>query len=128
PLLIGGATTSKAHTAVKIDPAYDGAVMWVKDASRSVPAAARMASQTARDGLVSELKDEYGKLRERHAKKKNDKFLTLEQARANGLQIDWGSYTPPRPKFPTTTEFASWQKPPYVNGDSRGESGIYVFK
>src|SRR5699024_8693890 len=47
PLLIGGATTSKAHTAVKIDPAYDGAVMWVKDASRSVPAAARMASQTA---------------------------------------------------------------------------------
>jgi len=127
PLLIGGATTSRAHTAVKIDPAYDGAVMWVKDASRSVPVASKMVNKNARAELEAELKEDYDKLRERHANKKKDKFLTLADARANGVQLDWENYAPPRPKLPDSTEFAERQAPPYANGDASGESGIYVF-
>ena len=128
PLLIGGATTSRAHTAVKIDPAYNGAVMWVKDASRSVPVASRMVSKDARAKLEAELKDDYDKLRERHANKKKDKFLTLAQARANGVALDWDNYEPPRPKLPETTEYALREAPPYISGEASDESGIYVFE
>jgi 5-methyltetrahydrofolate--homocysteine methyltransferase len=128
PLLIGGATTSRAHTAVKIDPAYNGAVMWVKDASRSVPVASRMVSKDARAKLEAELKDDYDKLRERHANKKKDKFLTLAQARANGVALDWDNYEPPRPKLPETTEYALREAPPYITGEASDESGIYVFE
>ena len=127
PLLIGGATTSRAHTAVKIDPAYEGAVMWVKDASRSVPVASRMVSADARAKLEAELKDDYDKLRERHANKKKDKFLTLADARANAVKLDWDNYDPPRPKLPDTTEFAKREAPPYSNGETSNESGVYVF-
>ncbi|ERJ18805.1 5-methyltetrahydrofolate-homocysteine methyltransferase protein [Salinisphaera shabanensis E1L3A] len=128
PLLIGGATTSRAHTAVKIDPAYNGAVMWVKDASRSVPVASRMVSKDARAKLEAELKDDYDKLRERHSNKKKDKFLTLAQARANGVALDWDNYEPPRPKLPETTEYALREAPPYISGEASDESGIYVFE
>ncbi|ROO25769.1 5-methyltetrahydrofolate--homocysteine methyltransferase [Salinisphaera orenii YIM 95161] len=132
PLLIGGATTSRAHTAVKIDPRYDGAVMWVKDASRSVPVASRMVDKKARAELVDELKEDYDKLRERHANKKKDKFLTLSDARANGVQLDWENYAPPRPKLPETTEFGERQAPPHAksgaNGEATPESGMYVFR
>ncbi|WP_353220870.1 methionine synthase [Salinisphaera sp. S4-8] len=127
PLLIGGATTSRAHTAVKIDPAYAGAVMWVKDASRSVPVASRMVSPDAREKLIAELKDDYDKLRERHANKKKDKFLTLADARANAVKLDWDNYEPPRPKLPETTEYALREAPPYITGEASDESGVYVF-
>src|SRR5699024_363680 len=113
-LLIGGATTSRAHTAVKIDPAYDGAVVWVKDASRSVPVAARLAVPKSRDALQAELKEEYDGVRERHASKKNTKFLTLEQARANKVALDWNAYTPPRPALPARTEYAVRRPMPYA--------------
>ena len=127
PLLIGGATTSKAHTAVKIDPAYDGAVMWVKDASRSVPVASRMVDKARREELVSELKEEYDKQRERHARKKKDKFITLADARANGVHLDWADYQPPRPVLPEATEFTERQAVPHANGQTGEESGLYVF-
>jgi len=128
PLLIGGATTSRAHTAVKIDPKYDGAVMWVKDASRSVPVAARMTGKESRAELVNELKEDYDKLRERHANKSKDKFLTLADARANGVHLDWDNYDPPRPALPESTDYTRRQPLPHVNGNASGESGLYVFE
>ncbi|MES1947653.1 B12-dependent methionine synthase [Salinisphaera sp. C84B14] len=128
PLLIGGATTSRAHTAVKIDPVYEGAVMWVKDASRSVPVASRMVSAEGRAKLEAELKDDYDKLRERHANKRKDKFLTLADARANAVKLDWDNYEPPRPQLPETTDYALREAPPHISGEASDESGVYVFE
>ncbi|MDM4771591.1 methionine synthase [Solimonas sp. SE-A11] len=100
PLLIGGATTSRAHTSVKIDPAYHGPVVWVKDASRSVPVAAALLSAEQKPRLLAELKKEYDQIRERHAAKdRQEKFLSLDQARANRTPIDWSGYRPPRPRM-----------------------------
>ena len=100
PLLIGGATTSRAHTSVKIDPAYHGPVVWVKDASRSVPVAAALLSSEQKPRLLAELKKEYDQIRERHAAKdRQEKFLPLEKARANRTPIDWSGYRPPRPRM-----------------------------
>ena len=103
PLLIGGATTSRAHTAVKIDPAIDTPVMWVKDASRAVPVAAKFVGADTRQALADELKDEYAKVRERHANKRKETFLNLADARANKPEIDWASYQPPQPNTPGIT-------------------------
>ncbi|MFL6134737.1 MAG: methionine synthase [Nocardioidaceae bacterium] len=98
PLLVGGATTSRAHTAVKVDRKYHGPVVWVKDASRSVPVAAALLSAERRDKLIAEVTADYDSIRERHAAKRNDRvLLALEAARANRTSIDWDSYTPPRP-------------------------------
>ncbi|HEY0719939.1 MAG TPA: methionine synthase, partial [Gammaproteobacteria bacterium] len=98
PLLIGGATTSKAHTAVKIDPHYDGAVVWVKDASRAVGVAQNLISSTRRDDYLQELAAEYEQVRAEFAERQvATQFLTLEEARANKLQLDWSNYTPPKP-------------------------------
>ncbi len=130
PLLIGGATTSRAHTAVKIDPAYDGAVMWVKDASRSVPVAARMTGKDSRAELARELKEEYAQVRERHASKRKDTFLTLADARANRVQLDWDNYAPPRPALPETTDYAERRPMPWAkdaSGSNEPASGLYVF-
>lgn len=89
PLLIGGATTSRAHTAVKIDPAYSGPVLWVKDASRSVPVASSLLSQTGRAKLMDQTQLEYDGIRERHAAKRGrEKFVSLLQARANADALD----------------------------------------
>ncbi|MDP3856822.1 MAG: methionine synthase [Stagnimonas sp.] len=100
PLLIGGATTSRAHTSVKIDPAYEGPVVWVKDASRSVPVAAALLSDEQRPKLMAETKAEYDQIRERHANKhQNEKFVTLEKARANRTPIEWKNYHPFRPRM-----------------------------
>ncbi|HEY0915589.1 MAG TPA: methionine synthase [Solimonas sp.] len=100
PLLIGGATTSRAHTSVKIDPAYHGPVVWVKDASRSVPVAAALLSAEQKPKLLAELKKEYDQIRERHAAKdRQEKFLSLDKARANRTPIDWSGYRPPRPRM-----------------------------
>ncbi|CAJ1502227.1 methionine synthase [[Mycobacterium] burgundiense] len=97
PLLIGGATTSRAHTAVKISPRRSGAVVWVKDASRSVPVAAALLDDKQRPALLEATEKDYASLRERHAQKNERPMLTLEKARANRTPIEWGGYTPPVP-------------------------------
>ncbi|MBV9830016.1 MAG: B12-binding domain-containing protein, partial [Marmoricola sp.] len=98
PLLIGGATTSRAHTAVKVSPRYEHPVLWVKDASRSVPVAAALLSGGARrEKLLDATEADYQSLRERHAAKHDRPLVTLEQARANRTPVDWTSYTPPAP-------------------------------
>jgi 5-methyltetrahydrofolate--homocysteine methyltransferase len=100
PLLIGGATTSRAHTAVKVDPKYDGPVVWVKDASRSVPTAAALLHETRRATLLADVQADYDALRSRHAAKTDRPLATLEAARANATPIDWSGYVPPSPKQP----------------------------
>ena len=100
PLLIGGATTSRAHTAVKVDPRYDGPVVWVKDASRSVPTAAALLSDGRRDALLAEVKADFDALRARHAARHDRPLLPLEVARANRTPVDWEVYTPPVPARP----------------------------
>lgn len=98
PLLIGGATTSRAHTAVKVDERYHGPVVWVKDASRSVPVVAQLMSDTGRTKLLTDLKDDYDSLRERHAARQDTrKMLPIEDARADATPIDWEGYEPPQP-------------------------------
>ena len=100
PLLIGGATTSKAHTAVKIEQQYDNdQVFYVADASRSVAVATKLISHELKPAFVEETKAEYEKIRDRHAnrKPKADK-LSYSDAVANKLALDWSSYTPPAPK------------------------------
>ena len=92
PLLIGGATTSRIHTAVKIAPNYSGAVIHVLDASRSVPVVSNLLNENEgeRKKYVQSFKDEYEKLREDYSKKQSMKnFISLEQARENRLKIDW---------------------------------------
>jgi 5-methyltetrahydrofolate--homocysteine methyltransferase len=100
PLLVGGATTSRAHTAVKVAPRYHGPVIWVKDASRSVPVVAALLSDEQRPGLLSATETEYETLRERHAAREDTRrLLPLAAARAAAPQLDWSSYTPPRPRM-----------------------------
>jgi 5-methyltetrahydrofolate--homocysteine methyltransferase len=100
PLMIGGATTSRAHTAVKVDEKYHGPVIWVKDASRSVPVVAALLSDDQRPKLLADLKTDYDALRERHAAR-NDakKIVSIAQARADRTPIDWTGYRPPRPRL-----------------------------
>lgn len=101
PLMIGGATTSLIHTAVKIDPNYHGAVLYVKDASRAVGVAQNLVSKTARDEFVDKVKKDYQKKREQHkGRKSSRRLLTLKQARANKTQIDWSAYQPVKPLQP----------------------------
>jgi 5-methyltetrahydrofolate--homocysteine methyltransferase len=100
PLLIGGATTSRAHTAVKVDPKYDGPVVWVKDASRSVPTAAALLHQDRREKLLADVREDYDALRARHAAKHDRPQLTYDAARANATPVDWDGYEPPQPKQP----------------------------
>jgi 5-methyltetrahydrofolate--homocysteine methyltransferase len=97
PLLIGGATTSRAHTAVKVAPRRSGPVVWVKDASRSVPVAAALLDDKQRPALLEATETDYAALRERHAQKNERPMLTLEKARANRTPIEWDGYTPPVP-------------------------------
>ncbi|OYX04355.1 MAG: hypothetical protein B7Z05_08515 [Thiotrichales bacterium 32-46-8] len=100
PLLIGGATTSRAHTAVKIDPAYEGAVVYVKDASRAVGVAQSLLSQELRDAFKAQTKAEYAQVREERKKRgEGAARIPLSQARANSIQLDWDNYTPPKPSF-----------------------------
>ncbi|HMM44319.1 MAG TPA: methionine synthase [Candidatus Macondimonas sp.] len=100
PLLIGGATTSRAHTAVKIDPAYAGPVIWVKDASRSVPVVAALLSPEQKPQLLQSITEEYEQIRARHANKdRQEKFLPLAEARLRRTPVDWSAYRPPRPRM-----------------------------
>jgi len=99
PLLIGGATTSRVHTAVKIAPHYSGPVIWVPDASRSVPVAQSLTSDAGqKQAYLGELLRDYRKIRERHAAKTATPILSLAKARANAPVIDFSASAPPRPK------------------------------
>ena len=100
PLLVGGATTSRAHTAVKVDQRYHGPVIWVKDASRSVPVVAALLSDEQRPALLAEVEAEYAALRERHAARTDTRaLLPLATARSLAPAIDWSHYHPPRPRM-----------------------------
>ena len=100
PLLIGGATTSPAHTAVKIDPQYEGPVVYVKDASRAVGVCRQLVTPEMKPGYVAEVKAENVRRREQHAGKRvKGAQLSLAQARANKPKIDWSNYSPPVPRF-----------------------------
>jgi 5-methyltetrahydrofolate--homocysteine methyltransferase len=99
PLLIGGATTSRAHTAVKVDQRYDGAVVWVKDASRSVPVTAALLDDRQRPKLLADVQADYDALRARHAAKNDRPLATLADARAARTPIVWEGYRPPRPRL-----------------------------
>jgi 5-methyltetrahydrofolate--homocysteine methyltransferase len=100
PLLIGGATTSRAHTAVKVAHKYHGPVIWVKDASRSVPVVAALLSDEQRPKLLADTDADYAALRERHAARQDTrKLLPIDAARAAAPSIDWSSYHPPRPRM-----------------------------
>ncbi|MGH3600871.1 MAG: vitamin B12 dependent-methionine synthase activation domain-containing protein, partial [Pseudonocardiaceae bacterium] len=100
PLLIGGATTSRAHTAVKVDKKYHGPVIWVKDASRSVPVVAALLSNEQRPALLADLQTDYDSLRERYAARNDAKtILPIAAARENRTPIDWTGYRPPRPRL-----------------------------
>jgi 5-methyltetrahydrofolate--homocysteine methyltransferase len=98
PLLIGGATTSRVHTAVKIAPHYEGPVVYVPDASRSVSVAQSLLSEQA-SKYIADLNADYEQVRQLHANKKQVPLWPLAQARANKTSIDWATYTPPVPKF-----------------------------
>ncbi|QPF71947.1 methionine synthase [Roseateles sp. DAIF2] len=99
PLLIGGATTSRVHTAVKISPHYEGPVVYVPDASRSVGVCTELLSDERATRFIDELKADYEKVRELHANKKQTPLVTLAQARENKVRLDWAGYKPPVPKF-----------------------------
>ena len=100
PLLIGGATTSRAHTAVKVAGKYHGPVIWVKDASRSVPVVAALLSDEQRPKLLADVEADYAMLRERHAARQDTRsLLPIAAARAAATPIDWSTYTPPRPRM-----------------------------
>lgn len=99
PLLIGGATTSRIHTAVKIDPVYSGTVVHVTDASKSVPIAGEAISEETKETYRVQLKETYRLLREEHeAKQAVKQLVSYEEAKANPVEIDWSSFEPVRPK------------------------------
>ncbi|QJR12747.1 Methionine synthase [Usitatibacter rugosus] len=99
PLLIGGATTSRTHTAVKIEPHYSGPTVWVPDASRAVGVASSLLStEGGRDGYVQSVRDDYVKVREAHANKTGQKSVAIAAARANAIKIDWAAHMPPKPR------------------------------
>jgi 5-methyltetrahydrofolate--homocysteine methyltransferase len=101
PLLIGGATTSRVHTAVKIEPNYPGGtVIYVPDASRAVGVCSNLLSDTLRDEYVAGIKADYTKAREQHEGKKGKAaHVSLQEARAHGLRTEWNKYVPPKPRL-----------------------------
>jgi 5-methyltetrahydrofolate--homocysteine methyltransferase len=120
PLLIGGATTSRVHTAVKISPNYErGQTIYVLDASRAVGVVSKLLSQTERTNYVGEIRSEYAKVREAHVRGEAAKRrITLAAARANKFAIDWSGYKPPRPSFLGVRSFANYdlgELVPYID-------------
>ena len=110
PLMIGGATTSRMHTAVKIEPNYpSGATIYVNDASRAVGVCSNLLSSTLRDEYVAGIKANYAQAREQHeGKKVKAVYVTLEEARAHGVKTDWKRYTPPKPWLMGVHKFESY--------------------
>ena len=120
PLLIGGATTSRVHTAVKIDPNYNrGQAVYVTDASRAVGVVSALLSPETRDNYKDTLRAEYQRIAEAHARAEADKQrVPLAKARANHLQIDWANYQPPKPLFTGTRTFRTYdvaELVPYID-------------
>ncbi len=151
PLLIGGATTSRIHTAVKIAPAYSGPVIHVLDASKSVPVVSRLLSDTQREPLLQEIREEYVKVRERHEQSTHTKsYIPLETARRNRTPVSWrpDDISPPRqtgiiqPELPSievlksfidwTPFFITWQLagkyPAILDDDTVGEQARRLFR
>ena len=151
PLLIGGATTSRAHTAVKISPKYDHGVVYVTDASRAVGVASALVSDERRGGYLNGIAEEYEKVRESYENaKENRNRLSIEKARANAVEVEWNGYTPPAPSFTGvkvfrdydlatlekyidwTPFFSSWELPgryPQILEDDKvGEPARALFK
>jgi 5-methyltetrahydrofolate--homocysteine methyltransferase len=110
PLLIGGATTSRVHTAVKIEPNYpSGATIYVNDASRAVGVCSNLLSDTLSGEYISGIKRDYATAREQHESKKGKaSYVTLAEARAHGLKTDWKSYTPPKPWLTGVHKFEAY--------------------
>ncbi|MBL8589838.1 MAG: methionine synthase, partial [Methylobacteriaceae bacterium] len=110
PLMIGGATTSRVHTAVKIHPNYArGQAVYVTDASRAVSVVSSLLSREARENYVATLRSEYRRVAEAHQRAEADKQrLPLAKARANAVKIDWAAYAPPKPGFLGTRVFADY--------------------
>ncbi|MBB3182587.1 5-methyltetrahydrofolate--homocysteine methyltransferase [Halomonas fontilapidosi] len=150
PLLIGGATTSKAHTAVKIEPGYEHPVIYVTDASRAVGVAGKLLSPTLKPAYVDEIRSEYETVRERNAKRRPKAAdLSYAEARQRKPAMDWEGYTPPRPaitglevfdnydieelveRIDWTPFFMSWQlagKYPRILEDAKvGEAARHLF-
>ncbi|MFW8564980.1 methionine synthase [Orrella sp. 11846] len=107
PLLIGGATTSRVHTAVKIAPNYDGPVIYVPDASRSVGVAQNLVSDNV-DEYLAKLAEEYETVRKRHSNRPTTPLMPIADARQAKPAIDWQAYTPPKPKFLGRREFLNF--------------------
>ena len=109
PLLIGGATTSRIHTAVKIEPSYSATTIYVKDASRSVGVVGNLLSDEKRDKFSSDIKAEYVKARENHARRKSSfNIITIEEARDRRFEIDFSSYNPKCPEKMGITVFEDY--------------------
>ncbi len=115
PLLIGGATTSRVHTAVKIAPHYEGPVVYVPDASRSVSVASSLLSDEGAARYLDEIKADYERIRQQHANRKAQPLVTLEAARANKTKIDWASFTPVKPKLVGRRVFKNYDLNELVN-------------
>ncbi|MEY2692988.1 MAG: Methionine synthase [Bacteroidota bacterium] len=100
PIMIGGATTSRAHTAVKIAPEYSATVVHVNDASRAVTVASNLLQTETKESYTTAIRAEYDQLREGYLSRSRDKnFLSIEEARKNKLQLDWDRFTPQKPNF-----------------------------
>ncbi len=109
PVMIGGATTSRVHTAVKIDPHYNHPTVWVKDASRAVGVAQKLISKTLKQGFDEEINAQYEAVRIQHAGRRSQiKWLSLQQARDNKHAINWSDYEPQKPKNPGIRVFEDY--------------------
>ncbi|MDB5063314.1 MAG: hypothetical protein JWP67_3157 [Mucilaginibacter sp.] len=119
PLIIGGATTSRIHAAVKVAPNYSGPAIHVLDASRSVTVCSSLMNKDNRDGYIQGIKDEYAKAREAHANKKNDKrFVSIEEARGQRCEINLNGSVPPKPTLTGTKVFEAYpleELVPYID-------------
>lgn len=108
PLLIGGATTSRAHTALRIEPHYSGPTVWVKDASRAVGMAQSLVSKDLIDEFVASTRADYAQIRERHRNRTASRLVSLERARAEHFDGDWENYATPAPNKPGVTVLADY--------------------
>ena len=119
PLLIGGATTSQTHTAVKIAPGYEQPVIHVKDASRAVGVVQNLVSENRKAAYAEQIAAEYAQVRKKHeGRRSKTTLVTLKSARTNRTQIDWKGYTPPKPNVlgvQTFDDYALQEIRPYID-------------